>query len=202
MIHCDYQQVQDAHQMDMVEECLGIPKQAALIADKDTLSFVDCYRSPVPQRMTALEAYLEMTTDLPDWVHLYLLQRSRAMRQLGAQVTERFEAKDPQLCRPQPGEPLDFFEVREISDDRLVLVREDPVARLMLSLHFEQRRHEFRRVYAVTSVFAPGVRGKIYLLAFLPTHAKLMKTLLERVENSFAEESAQESEDVSNPNRI
>ncbi len=108
--------------------------------------------------------------------------RDALVRPFGLKPIGCFAGKNRAASPPHPGHDLDFFVVRDIDDDRLVLTVEDSHLVVMICLHLALREPEGRHLYLTASVQVRNVLGKVYMVPVALVHPLIARWMLRKIE--------------------
>jgi len=135
----------------------------------------------VPEEMTALNAYAEMTAWNPYWLRAAFRIRDIYCIPFRLQPIGGFSGQMP----PQAiaaGDKLDFFDVQSICDNKLILSSSDRHLVVVVALNLESAIDGKRTLSVTTSVNVRALLGKLYMLFVKPVHGLIVRNMLNQLQ--------------------
>lgn len=162
--------------------CTEMPADAQISRYLPGADFHDCYRMPVPSAVpTALALYLDVVSRTPAWVDAMMAARNRAVALVGLKNLGHLGAVD----RAKPaesyrvGDRVGIFSLQHLSDDEVILGDADKHLEVRVSVC--RRRGEAGPAVAVSTVVHIHNRlGRVYMLAVVPVHKRIVPAMLRR----------------------
>lgn len=165
---------------------MQIPEQVRINQYLEGAYFCDCHSIELPVAMTekmALDVYLKMARNTPDWVDWLMSLRNQIVSKLGLKNLGKMSDFDPSKnCDDyHEGDQIGIFSLLFKSDNEVILEDKDKHLDAKVSFYLEKDKAT-TRVYATTLVHVKNPFGKLYMFFVAPMHKMIvprsLKTLL------------------------
>lgn len=122
-----------------------------------------------------------MTSGVPIWMDALFVLRDAMVRPFGLKPIGRFTAKPFPPSPLSPGQALDFFTVRRVEADCLVLTFEDSHLAVMICLQL-QPQETGQTFFLTASVQVYNLLGKVYMAPVAVAHPTVVKWMCRKLE--------------------
>ncbi|RED52283.1 DUF2867 domain-containing protein [Aestuariispira insulae] len=161
--------------MPVIDDVTG----ATLVAPKAQLNFLHSGSRLVPSDLTAFEAYLKVTEKQPWLIRQSFVIRDFICRLMDIETIGGFQEPRPAYA-PAPGGKLDFFDVVESTEKRLVLAAPDRHLNVYTCFHLSRNADGSQRLTITSSVKTFNLFGRLYMLPVAPGHKLIVRQMLKR----------------------
>lgn len=163
---------------------ISVPPGAAINGFLPGADFHDCYQLPLPasaKTQSALALYLDVVSRTPAWVDALMATRNRAVALVGLKNLGALAAVDrtKPLETYRVGDRVGIFKLLQLSDDEVILGDADKHLEVRLSV-FRQRSAAGPAVAVSTVVHIHNLLGRLYMLAVVPVHKRIVPAMLRR----------------------
>jgi hypothetical protein len=150
---------------------------AQLVAAEADLDFLHSDSIQLTARLTALQAYCAMTSDVPVWLAGAFRIRDFISRRFNVADIQGFSPRDSGHV-PAIGERLDFFTVEAISDQQLVLTSRDTHLAVMVCMDVSTAECNLPQLKVTTSVKCFNTFGRLYMVPVGRVHGVIVRRML------------------------
>lgn len=149
------------------------------VAPHCDLAYWDCQHIPLPQPMTAIEAWNRMMArPLPGMALAFRIRDAIAAR-FGVKRIGGFSGR--RATPPQVGDKLDFFRVERADPHHLTLTERDRHLDVMISVLTEGQTLSIAATVKTHNAF-----GTAYMLPVAPAHRLIVATMLRRLQKDLS----------------
>ena len=165
----------------MKTRCASLPSGSRLNAYRQKGDFVDCFlATDIDPDLSMAELAHKMVYTMPAWARALSAMRDWFVRPVGLKTADDIRAagaaarKTPDTAL-EPGDLLNFFRVREVYDNEIIVGEKDRHLDFRVSIY--KPTLDSPRAYVSTWVRRHNAFGYLYLAVILPFHKAIVFTM-------------------------
>lgn len=159
---------------------MEIPQNSALISYAKGAYFADNFSCEVINKgQTALDVYLEIAKQTPNWISFLMAMRNRVVSMFGLKHLGRLQdaAMDIDPDNLKVGDRLGIFTLVSNTNNEIVLEDSDKHLDVRVSFLLDPQRENVT-VHATTVVHVHNRWGKVYMFFVAPVHKIIVPSSL------------------------
>ena len=147
--------------------------------------FLDCYSVDIERNDLAIGAIAQrIFTDLPGWINALLATRDLAVTLFGLKTTAQLPSNNSRDVPVRVGEPINFFCVRSLSENEVILGEDDRHLDFKIAVFRESP--DAKRVSLATWVRPHNLLGRVYLRSIMRFHVCIVTARLAALSRQLA----------------
>lgn len=148
--------------------------------------FLDCYSVKIDQADAPIhEIAQRLFMDLPRWINALLAVRDLGVTPFGLKTTANLPKNTASRTSIEVGDQINFFSVRSISKDEIILGEDDLHLDFKISVYRDSKSSG--QISLATWVRTHNRLGKIYLGMIAPFHVLIVNSQLTGLARHFAQ---------------
>jgi len=164
---------------NLVRSC-GVPRNSEISKHLAGAQLFDAFELPIPaDERSALEIYIDIMAQTPDWVNCLMAARNRAVALFGLKNLGQLGNVDPSR-KPesyQVGDRIGIFSILFLSEREVILIESDKHLDAKVSLCKTAIGHTNSAVMT-TVIHVHNILGRAYILLVWPVHKLIVPSLL------------------------
>ncbi|TQV80416.1 DUF2867 domain-containing protein [Denitrobaculum tricleocarpae] len=147
--------------------------------------FLDCYATDIERTGLPIgDIAQRIFTGLPGWIRALLATRDLGVKAFGLKSTAQLPTDNDRRSPVQVGEPINFFCVRSITENEIILGEDD--AHLDFKISVFRESEDSKQISLATWVHTHNPLGRVYLRGIYRFHVMIVKSRLRALSRELA----------------